>query len=101
MIENVNVKLPHECTDISEVRQEIDHIDFQIIQLLSTRLNYVREVVKYKDGTPDGIEASDRKAAVINSRREWAQQAGIGPDVIEDIYQRLIAYCIEEEKKLI
>lgn len=99
--QNINGKLPLECTDISEVRNEIDNIDKEIIRLLATRFEYVKEVVKYKDGTAKGIEAADRKAAVFRTRREWAEQNGLNPDVIEDIYTKLVQYFIEEEKKLI
>lgn len=83
------------------MRSEIDNIDFEIIRLLATRFEYVREVVKYKDGTPHGIEAPNRRSAVLKSRSEWAEQAGLNPDVVEDIYSRLIEYYIEEEKKMI
>lgn len=93
-------KQPQECTNITEVRNEIDNIDSKIIKLLSTRFDYVREVVKYKDNTAAGIEASDRRAAVITSRRKWAEEAGIDPDVIENIYNTLIEYFIAEEKKI-
>lgn len=101
MISSINEKAPLECTNISEVRKEIDNIDRVIIQLLSNRLGYVREVVKYKENTPSGVEASGRRAAVLNSRREWASDGGLNPDVVEDIYNRLIEYFIEEEKKII
>lgn len=101
MAQNINGKLPLECTDISEVRNEIDNIDKEIIRLLATRFEYVKEVVKYKDGTAKGIEAADRKAAVFHTRREWAEQNGLNPDVIEDIYTKLVQYFIDEEKKLI
>ena len=94
-------KLPGECTNINEVRNEIDNIDFDLIKLLSNRFGHVREVVKYKENTNDGIEASDRRAAGIASRRKWAEEAGINPDVIENIYNTLIDYFITEEKKLI
>ena len=100
MIE-VNDRLPSECTDIAQVRSEIDNIDFEIIQLLANRSEYVREVVKYKDGTARGIEAADRRAAVLSCRREWAEKAGLNPDVIESIYDKLIKYFISEEMKLI
>lgn len=94
-------KLPQECTDIIEVRNEIDRIDAQIIQLLSTRFDYVRQVVKYKENTEVGIEAPQRRAEVIASRRQWAQEAGLNPDVVEQLYNLLIEYFIAEEKKII
>ena len=99
MVDKEERKAPQECTDITEVRHEIDTIDAEIIGLLSARLGYVREVVKYKEKTASGIEATDRRKAVIDSRRKWAQDAGINPDIIEHIYNTLIDYFIEEEKK--
>lgn len=100
MAENNKRKLPLECQNITEVRNEIDNIDAEIIKLLSERFGYVREVVKYKEQTSSGIEASGRRAAVIESRRKWAEEAGLNPDVIGNIYNELIEYFIEEEKKI-
>ncbi len=100
MTDNSKRKLPQECTNITEVRNEIDHIDADIIKLLSTRFGYVREVVKYKEKTASGIEASGRREAVIDTRRQWAEEAGLDPDVIENIYNTLIDYFIVEEKKI-
>lgn len=101
MSDNINNKLPEECTNISDVRNEIDNIDREIIRLLSTRFGYVKEVVKYKDGTASGIEASARRNEVMQTRRQWAEDGGLNPDVVEEIYDRLVRYFIEEEKKII
>lgn len=97
----INSKHPHECTCIEEVRNEIDSIDKEIISLLATRLSYVKEVVKYKHHTSSGIEADERRRTVIESRKAWAAEAGLNPDVLGAIYDKLIAYFIEEEKKLV
>lgn len=97
---NVTNKKPSECQNINDVRNEIDNIDNAIITLLSERFNYVKEVVKYKEKTSASAEASDRKKAVIEKRRQWAEEKGLNPDIIEDIYTRLIQYFVSEEKKI-
>lgn len=96
----VNNRMPSECTDISQVRNEIDNIDKVVIALLRQRFEYVKEVVRFKEKTAKSIEASDRRSAALADRRRWAEEAGLSPDVIEDIYSRLIQYFIEEEKKI-
>lgn len=101
MTPNVTTKKPSECQSITDVRNEIDNIDRTIISLLAERFEYVKEVVKYKDRTASSIEASDRRAAVLSARRQWAEEQGLSPDVIEEIYTRLVAYFIDEEKKII
>jgi len=99
-MKEVNDRLPSECRNIAEVRSEIDNIDRVVIKLLRDRFEYVKEVVKYKEKTADSIEASDRRAVALSDRRRWAEEAGLSPDVVEDIYARLIRYFIEEEKKI-
>lgn len=98
---SVNEKLPQECTNIDEVRNEINNIDNEIINLLAIRLGYVHEVVKYKEATDKAIEASERRATVIRTRRDWAAEKGLDPDVIEEVYKKLIQFYIDEEKKLV
>lgn len=97
---NVTNKKPSECTNITEVRNEIDNIDKVIVTLLSERFQYVKEVVKYKENTPDSIVASDRRNVVLQQRRQWAEEQGLDPNVIEEIYTRLIQYFISEEMKI-
>lgn len=100
MIPNINEKSPQECFSITDVRNEIDNIDKVIITLLSQRFEYVKEVVKYKAKDSSSIEASDRRREMLAHRRQWAEQNGLSADVIENIYDTLVAYFIEEEKKI-
>lgn len=97
---NITGRKPEECTNIMEVRNEIDNIDKAIIELLGQRFEYVKEVVKYKDKSPESIIASDRRNAVIEGRRQLAVENGLDPDVIGDMYDRLIKYFISEELKI-
>lgn len=97
----VNVLSPQDCASIDDVRREIDNIDKEIIRLLAERFGYVREVVRYKDGTPQGIEADERRREVIRTRCQWAAEQGIAPGIVGDLYDRLIAYFIDEEKKIV
>jgi isochorismate pyruvate lyase len=36
---------------------------------------------------------------MLQQRREWAQESGLNPDVVENIYRDLVSYYIEEELK--
>lgn len=100
LLPNINEKSPQECSCITDVRNEIDRIDEVIISLLSKRFGYVKEVVKYKSNDSASIEASDRRRQMLEQRRLWAEENGLSADVIEQIYDRLVEYFIEEEKKI-
>ena len=43
------------------------------------------------------MAAPERLAAMLAVRRGWAEREGLDPDVIEDLYRRLVAYFIERE----
>lgn len=99
VIPKVTEKKPSECSNIAELRNEIDRLDKTIVGLLGERFGYVKEVVNYKERTAKGIEASDRRTSMMEDRRQWAQAEGLDPDVIESMFGQLVEYFIAEEKK--
>ena len=92
------MKLPQECTNIEEIRTEIDCIDFEIVTLLGQRFGYVKEIMRFKQ-TEEDVRAPQRYNAVLAQRRLWAAEKGLDPDVIEEMYRNLIAHFIDEELK--
>jgi isochorismate pyruvate lyase len=94
------MKDPKDCTSIDEIREGIDAIDKQVIDLLGERFLYVKEIVRFKKSEEDVI-ARKRYDHVFEVRRKWAEERGIDPDVVESIYKTLIHYFIEEQKKML
>lgn len=92
------MKSPDECANIHEVREEIDIIDREVIEALSKRFQYVIAAARFKTSEAS-VRASDRFQAMLQQRREWAQESGLNPDVVENIYRNLVNYYIEEELK--
>ena len=45
------------------------------------------------------VRAIDRYNAVLLARRQWAVEAGLDPDVIEQMYKLLIGHFIDAEMK--
>ncbi len=90
------MKMPDECTSLQEIRAEIDNIDRQVIANFAKRFGYVKAASKFKtDAT--SVKAKERFAAMLEQRRIWAQEDGLNPDVIENLYQDLVTYFIAEE----
>ena len=95
------MKLPEKCENISEIRDAIDSIDKEIIELMGRRFNYVKEIVKFKDKDKDSIIAKDRYNKVIENRRSLAVENGLNPDLIENIYKSLINHFIDKEIEIV
>jgi isochorismate pyruvate lyase len=92
------MKDPDECSDIQEIRQEIDAIDRETIEALSKRFQYVLAAARFKTSEAS-VKAPDRFHAMLEQRRKWAQESGLNPDVVEKLYRDLINYFIAEELK--
>jgi isochorismate pyruvate lyase len=90
---------PKQCKDINEIREAIDEIDFQIVELLGKRLCFVEEIVKFKDNE-EAVVAKSRQEEVIEQRRKWAVQFNLDQDLIENIYKTLLQFNIQKELKI-
>lgn len=86
------------AVELNELRDQIDAVDKQILDLLAQRLALVEKVgeVKSKHGLP--IYAPDREAAMLASRRQEAEKKGVPPQLIEDILRRTMRESYASEK---
>ncbi len=76
--------------NLKVLRDEIDDIDSQLVDLLAKRLAVTTKVgaLKSLEGVP--IFAPEREATLISKRRKEAEAAGLSGDLIEDILRRLM-----------
>jgi chorismate mutase/prephenate dehydrogenase len=74
------------------LRREIDHVDAQLVELLARRQRVIQQVaeVKQLQGLPTSHPA--REENLISARRAQAQQAGLDPDYVEDLFRTLLRH---------
>lgn len=87
-------KKPEDCENIGEIRETLDQIDMEIVELFALRQSYVKEIVKFKS-SDSGIVASERRAQVIEERKAWAKERGLDPEMMEEIFKVLIEKNIQ------
>ena len=90
------MKHPEHCESIEDVRQGIDALDRGIIARLGRHVRYVEAAARIKTCESD-VRAPHRQRMMLAERRRWAEESGLDPDVIEDIYRTLISYFIDRE----
>ena len=93
-----NFLAPDSCSDMEDIRREIDHIDQAIITVLGKRRHYVMAASSFKTSETD-VRAPERFNAMLTQRRVWAEAEGLNPDVIEKMYTILVNHFIEEEMR--
>ena len=83
---------------LGNLRDKIDDVDQQLVELLSKRLTLVAEVgeIKSEHGLP--IYVPEREVAMLEKRREEAELKGVPGDLIEDILRRVMRESYASEK---
>lgn len=90
------VRLPEDCTTMSEVRAGVDALDAELVALLATRFGYMRAAARIKPNR-DAVRDEARKASVIAAAVAEAEARGIPGDVIAEIWERLVEGSIAYE----
>ena len=90
------MKPPEECASIEDVRLGIDALDREVIALIGRRARYVEAAARFKIGE-SSVRAPERRKAMLEARRQWAEEEGLSPEVIEAVYETLVTYFVDHE----
>ena len=90
------MKPPEGCASIEEVREGIDALDREVIALIGDRARFVEAAARFKTGELS-VRAPERRKAMLQARRRWAEEEGLSPQVIEDVYETLVSYFVNRE----
>lgn len=84
------------CNSLEEVRQEIDKLDEQIVELIAARNAYIHQAAKFKH-TVEEVKAPERIDDVINRVRHKAITLGVSPNLLTKLYEIMINEMVESE----
>ncbi|WP_414830318.1 bifunctional chorismate mutase/prephenate dehydrogenase [Alteromonas sp. H39] len=75
---------------LAELRSGIDELDAQLIDILAKRSALTSKVGEIKAETGMPVYVPEREVALIDKLRAQAIQAGISPDLAEDLMRRIM-----------
>lgn len=84
------------CNSLAEVREEIDKLDDQIVELIAKRNNYIKQAAHFKESV-DEVKAPERIDAVIQHLRRKALELDLSPNLVADLYKMMIDEMVETE----
>jgi chorismate mutase-like protein len=82
--------MPVSPDELSELRQQIDGIDSQLVKLLAQRAEITAKVGQYKSQVGLPIYVPEREAQLIAKRRAEAEQQNVSPVLVEDLLRRIM-----------
>ncbi len=85
-----------ECHSLQEVRESIDTLDDQIVELIAARSGYVKQAATFKHSI-DEIKGKERMEAVMDRVRMRAMELGVSPNLLTTLYTIMINEMVEAE----
>lgn len=93
---------PPECTDMAQVRAEIDRIDEALVDLISERFGYVDRAWQLKRNTPEGAHVPWRIQQVIDKVKARAVANGLPTDIVDMVgaqWKNMIGWFVQYEEE--
>ncbi|KXN80766.1 hypothetical protein AN958_07823 [Leucoagaricus sp. SymC.cos] len=84
------------CSSLDEVRQGIDAVDEQLLQLLAKRAAYVREATRFK-ATRDTVDVPSRDRVVVEQAVEKAPQYYLPRVIAQGVFSAIINASVSFE----
>jgi isochorismate pyruvate lyase len=84
------------CTTLDEAREKIDKVDEEIVKLIAKRNDYIKQIAHFKTSV-DEIKTDDRIEDVISRVRQQAISLGLSPNLINELYVKMIDAMVESE----
>jgi chorismate mutase/prephenate dehydrogenase len=83
---------------IQSLRQDIDDINQEIIELIAKRVEVAKSIGDKKASHDEPIHQPDREKEVLRSCRKKAEESGLDPDTINDVFKAVIRMCRKKQK---
>lgn len=95
------MKAPEDCHDMKDLRAAIDALDAGIVAQLAVRAGYIDRAAQLKQGNGLPARIDARVEEVVAKVRAEALARALDPDLVEDLWRRVIDWSIaREEAKL-
>lgn len=94
-------KRPEHCTDMAQLRVQIDTIDRELIDLLSQRAGYIDRAIALKSDNGWPARLADRVEIVAQNARLNADAAGYDADLAESLWRQIVEWSIDREEKVL
>lgn len=77
-------------SELARIRERIDRVDGELIDLLSRRLELVARVARLKRRNGQPVYVPEREAALLDARRREAEDKEVSPALVEDVLRRVM-----------
>ncbi|MBU1668414.1 chorismate mutase [bacterium] len=84
------------CNTLEEARKQIDMVDEKLVELIALRNSYIKQIAQFKTSVEE-VKSEERISDVINRARAKAIELDLSPNLINDMFIRMIDEMVETE----
>lgn len=84
------------CNTLEEAREQIDMVDEKIVELVALRNSYIKQIAQFKTSVEE-VKSDERISDVIGRARAKAIELDLSPNLINDMFIRMIDEMVEIE----
>jgi chorismate mutase len=85
---------------LDELRDKVDHVDREIIEMIAARMKMVEQIGNYKRDNNVTILQMERWKQITESRPEWGNILDLNPDLVLDIYKLIHQESIKQQTNI-
>jgi chorismate mutase len=89
-----------EKQDLEDLRNQIDHLDEEILQLLVTRMKIVDQIKGIKDKKGMAFYQVDRWRELVAQRKKWGEALNLEDKFVEGIFSHIHKASLERQGEL-
>lgn len=86
---NIILRENHTTEDLSDLRQQIDVIDNQILDILAHRMRISKEIAQFKKEHSMPVLQAGRYDEILNIRGEQGQKMGMSSEFIKEVFEAI------------
>lgn len=84
------------CDSLQEVRDEIDKVDYALVELISQRSHLVRQAASFKNSIEE-VKEDNRIEAIMQRVRKKGIELNINPNMLSELFTIMINEMVETE----
>lgn len=92
-------KTAAECTTMTDIRENIDRVDRELMALFAERWSFIDKAAEIKAGLGLPADVPARVRQVRDNARANADALGLDGAFYDELWGRIIHHSIEHEKK--
>lgn len=86
--------------ELKEIREHLDRLDDALVVILAERMSLIPKVADYKKKNNIERHQPEREKEIIQIKSKLARKMQLNPDLVEDIFKRIIKESHKIEKKI-